>query len=87
MRIYVCALHLCVYACMYICMDVCIHVCMYVIFKLDFERYRGNCSSWEGELSGNCPGVNCPEELIVRVEMSVPLYTESLLSWISMNDN
>ena len=51
---------------MYICMHVCIHVCrlcMYVIFKLGFEQYgRGNCPSWEGELSGvNCPG-NCPGE-------------------------
>ena len=34
-------------------MYVCIHVCMYVILKLGFERYeRGNCPSWEGELSG-----------------------------------
>ena len=30
----------------------CIHVCIYVIFKLGFERYGGNCPSWEGELSG-----------------------------------
>ena len=38
-------------------MHVCIHVCIYVIFKLGFERYGGNCPSWEGELSGgNCPG-------------------------------
>ena len=50
-------MHLCVYACMYICMHVCIHVCIYVIFKLGFERYRGNCPSWEGQLSGGkCPG-------------------------------
>src|SRR6218665_880496 len=52
MRIYVSAcicvyMHVCI-----LCMHVCIHVCMYVIFKLDFERYRGNCPSWEGELSG-----------------------------------
>src|SRR6218665_659147 len=33
-------------------MHVCIHVCIYVIFKLGFERYGGNCPSWEG----NCPG-------------------------------
>ena len=41
----------------------CIHVglCMHVIFKWGFERYgRGNCPSWEEELSGgNSPGVNC----------------------------
>src|SRR6218665_3650589 len=54
--IHVC-MHICVYACMYICMHVCIHVCDYVIFKLGFERYGGNCPSWEGELSGG----NCPE--------------------------
>ena len=41
---------------MYTCMHVCIHVCMYVIFNLDFERYGGNCPSWEGKLSGGkCP--------------------------------
>src|SRR6218665_4140438 len=57
-------MHLCVYACMYICMHVRIHVCMYAIFKLGFEQYgRGNCPSWEGELSGG----------IVWGEMSVPL--------------
>src|SRR6218665_3510685 len=51
-------LHLCVYACMYICMHVCLHVCIYVIFKLGFERYGGNCLSWEGNCPGNCPGEN-----------------------------
>ena len=51
-------MHLCVYACMYICMHVCIHVCIYVIFKLGFERYGGNCPSWEGELSGVVSGEN-----------------------------
>src|SRR6218665_575255 len=45
-------MHLCVYAFMYICMHVCIHVCIYVIFKFCFERYGGNCPSWERELSG-----------------------------------
>ena len=70
MRIYVCAklcMHLCVYACMYICTHVCIHVCIYVIFKLGFERYGGNCPSWEG----NCPGEVSGGELS-RGEMSVP---------------
>src|SRR6218665_3337325 len=63
---YVCivCVYVCVYECMYrayICMHVCIHVCIYVIFKLGFERYGGNCPSWEGELSGgNCPGGKCP---------------------------
>src|SRR6218665_4175492 len=74
MRIYVCAciyvyMHVCI-SCMYICMHLCKHICIYVIFKLGFERYGGNCPSWEGELSGgelsrgNCPGElsggNCP---------------------------
>jgi len=63
--IYTCVqlcMHLCVYACMYICMHVCIHACMYEILKLGFERYgRGNCPSWEGELSGGeLSGGNCP---------------------------
>src|SRR6218665_1728830 len=49
------------YVCMYVCMyvlsayihvRVCMHLCVYVIFKLGFERYGGNCPSWEGELSG-----------------------------------
>src|SRR6218665_2389521 len=43
-------MHLCVYACMYICMHVCIHVCIYVIFKLGFERYRGELSWMGGEI-------------------------------------
>ena len=59
-------MHLCVYACMYICMHVCIHVCIYAIFKLGFERYGGNCPSWEVELSGGSV------RGIVRGEMSVP---------------
>ena len=54
---------LCVYAFMYICMHVCIHVCIYIIFKLGFERYRGNCPSWEGELSGGIVRGKCPWEL------------------------
>jgi len=58
MRIYN-VTHVC--ACIYVYM----HVCMYVIFKLGFERYRGNCPSWEG----NCPGGNCPGG-----EMSVPTH-------------
>ena len=33
---------------------VCMCAYMYVIFKLDFERYRGNCNSWEGELCTYC---------------------------------
>src|SRR6218665_20696 len=49
-------MYVCVYTfvhtSMYICMHVCLHVCIYVIFKFGFERYRGNCPSWEGELSG-----------------------------------
>jgi len=54
-------MHLCVYTCMYIGMHVCIHVYMHVIFKLGFERYdRGNCPSWEGQLSGELSGGNCP---------------------------
>src|SRR6218665_1300250 len=49
------------YACVHTCMYICIHVCIYVIFKLGFERCRGNCPSWEGKLSGrNCPGGKYP---------------------------
>src|SRR6218665_4009690 len=36
----------------YAYISVCMHVCIYVILKLDFERYWGNCPSWEGEWSG-----------------------------------
>src|SRR6218665_1598806 len=49
-------IYTCVYAsmciCMYVYMYACVHTCIYVIFKLGFERYGGNCPSWEGELSG-----------------------------------
>ena len=69
---YVCivCIYMCVHASvyMYVCIYICIcaymyvTVCIYIILKLGFERYRGNCPSWEGEWSGgNCPG-----------EMSVP---------------
>ena len=37
--------------------------CMHAIFKLGFELFgRGNCPSWEGDLSGGLivRGVNCP---------------------------
>src|SRR6218665_1058688 len=65
MTVYKCiGMHEYMYVCMYVCMyvlyayiRVCIHLCIYVIFKLGFERYGGNCPSWEWELSGgNCPG-------------------------------
>ena len=65
-------MHLCVYACMYICMHVYIHVCIYVIFKLGFERYGGNCPSWEGIVRGELSGRKCPGG-IVQGEMSGPL--------------
>ena len=34
----------------------CIHVCIYEIFKLGFERYGGNCPSWEGNYPGELFG-------------------------------
>src|SRR6218665_409684 len=62
-----------VYACMYICMHVCIHVCIYVIFKLGFERYGGNCPSWEGELSGgNFPGGKGPGGMVQGGNVRAP---------------
>jgi len=52
---------ICMYGCMYATMHVCIHVCRYVIFKLGFERYERNCTSWDGELSGGeLSGGKCP---------------------------
>src|SRR6218665_4052979 len=48
---------ICMYVYMYACVHTCIYIYIYVIFKLGFERYRGNVPSGEGELSGgNCPG-------------------------------
>ena len=67
MTVYKCiCMHEYMYVCMYVLyayIRVCMHVCIYVIFKLGFERYGGNCPSWEGELSGGivrgkCPGKN-----------------------------
>ena len=52
-RVYTCvhaSMCICIYV--YMCAYIMIHVCIYVIFKLGFERYGGNCPSWEGELSG-----------------------------------
>src|SRR6218665_666241 len=64
---------ICNYACMYICMHVYMHVCIYVIFKLGFERYGGNCPSWEGELSGwGLSGGGSVRWGIVQGEMSGP---------------
>src|SRR6218665_522018 len=56
MHVGIVCIYTCVHASMCICMHaymcICVHTCMYVIFKLGFERYgRGNCPSWEGELS------------------------------------
>src|SRR6218665_1823803 len=61
MHVCIVCVYTCVHAsmciCMYVYMYACVHTCMYyVIFKSGFERYGGNCPSWEGELSGNCPG-------------------------------
>src|SRR6218665_454247 len=53
-----CMYCLCIYVCA--CIYVYMHVCIYVIFKLGFERYGGNCPSWEGELSGGIVRGNCP---------------------------
>src|SRR6218665_666836 len=70
---------ICMYVYMYATMHVCIHVCIYVIFKLGFERYGGNCPSWEGELSGGIVRGNCPGEL------SVPLYPDTVHNHIIHN--
>src|SRR6218665_3855708 len=53
-------------------MYVCIHVCIYVIFKLGFERYGGNCPSWEGELSGGIVRGGSVRGELSRGEMSGP---------------
>src|SRR6218665_4208444 len=57
MHVCIVCVYMCVHAsmciCMYVFMYACVQTCMYVIFQFGFERYgRGNCSSWEGELSG-----------------------------------
>ena len=72
----------CVYTCVHASMCICMYVYMYVcvILKLGFERYGGNCPSWEGELSGGivqggkCPGrivqggnVRAPNELVPAI--------------------
>src|SRR6218665_264861 len=76
MHIYVCAyiyvyMHVCTCIYVHVYMYACVHTYIYVIFKLGFERYGGNCPSWEGELSGEIVQGSCPGG-IVRGEMSVP---------------
>ena len=70
MHVCIVCVYTCVHASMCICIYVyimyaCVHTCMYICnFQVGFERYGGivlvGRGNYPGELSGNCPGGECP---------------------------